>query len=203
MEYVTQNQYDIYQDYVAQGGRLFINDACSFLCEVGYGNGYMWLVKGKGFAFNGTHAWKSVYRRWPLENQNWVGSNFNRFHYGTVPWNATVNASHPVGEHMQSHYGSSFTTSYRGHEENYISNVSETTMILQWKNALYDRPIAVYEHDYQNGTVLHTGIMLSEVMYNDLRLMRLFISLLRYALQGAVSEWTFPVEANIQARENP
>jgi predicted RNA methylase len=52
-------------------------DASSFVGEVKYypQTNNLALVRGQGWAFNGTKAWRDVRYRWQNENANWVGSN--------------------------------------------------------------------------------------------------------------------------------
>ena len=202
-EYVSQRMYDAYFQYVSGGGTLLVNDACTFLCEVDYKDGYMWLVNGKGFAFNGTHAWKSIYHRWPEENRNWLGSNFRYLKYGFTPWNLLFNDSHVLNTPFSNEFSTNYTSLYKGHEENFISNMSNTEIIAYWHDPdprTDNTTIAIYRHKYRKGSVFHMGIMYSKVMYRDLALLRLFVDVIRYLLTNEIAPWEIPTEANIQAK---
>ncbi|WXG46707.1 MAG: hypothetical protein WED05_08645 [Candidatus Atabeyarchaeum deiterrae] len=174
-EYVTSEEYFAYKEFVATGGRLVIMDACNFLAEVRYyppaspsQPGYLSLVKGHGWEFNGTHAWKSVYARWPEENANWVGSNFWKYWTGTHYDFFVTCTSHPISIYLRDKFGESISTSYSSHEENMLQNFTNTEVIGYWHlvdpSEFPGQPIAAYQHRYVNGTVFHTGIMASDIV---------------------------------------
>jgi hypothetical protein len=177
-EYVTQREYNAYRKFVASGGTLVIMDACNFLAEVEYYPptspglpSYLSLVKGHGWEFNGTHAWKSVYHRWPDENKNWIGSNYWHWWYGKHYDKFIANTTNPISQYLNSAYGSEIPTPYSAHEENLLQNLTGTEIIGYWH--LIDpgecpkEPIVAYQHGYVNGTVFHTGIMASDIIGTD------------------------------------
>ncbi|MFX1369945.1 MAG: hypothetical protein ACFFAY_15225, partial [Promethearchaeota archaeon] len=138
-EYVTIEEYNFYQEFVETGGTLIIMNACNFLAEVKYyppvtpdDEGHISLVKGHGWEFNGTHAWKSVYHRWPEENRNWVGSNYWRYWWGNHYDSFRANTSHSISTYIRNHYGEDVPTIYRGHEENKLENLTDTQIIGYW-----------------------------------------------------------------------
>ena len=78
-EYVTQAEYDNLKKFVVQnGGTIVFNDANIFTVEVKYDNTFntVTLVRGHGWAYDGSSAWRAESERWLNENQQWVGSNF-------------------------------------------------------------------------------------------------------------------------------
>ena len=78
-EYVTQAEYDNLQKFVVHnGGAIVFNDANIFTVEVKYDNTFntVTLVRGHGWAYDGSSAWRAESERWLNENQQWVGSNF-------------------------------------------------------------------------------------------------------------------------------
>ncbi len=190
-EYVSQQEYSNYKHFVERGGRLFLLDACNFLAEVNYNHSTntVSLVKGKGWEFNGTAARKAVYHRWYAENTNWVGSNFRFLHsdesyeiYGAIP-----NATHPLGRFLQTTIGPRVFTSYRAHEENIVTN-SSVKIIASWtilgnlKNS--GLTVAMYEHYYQKGSVIHTGISGSDIIATDPKM--------QFFLHQAIQQLTHP-----------
>jgi hypothetical protein len=168
-EYVTQAEYDNYKGFVETGGKLLFLDANNFLAEVKYNpdRNEITLVKGHGWEFNGTAAWRGIWSRWSAENTNWVGSNF-RLHDGRRYRvnGAIANTSHLLSVLMRENFGQLIFTSYRAHEENAITNSSDK-VIAYWKIAGLKGnvgTVAVYEHNYRKGTVIHTGIFGSDIM---------------------------------------
>lgn len=195
-EYVTQREYLYYKQFVVSGGTLIIMDACSFLAEVSYSNGYLSLTKGHGWEFNGTHAWKSVYHRWPEENTNWVGGNYWKYWYGEHYDYFSVNTSNVVSTYLRTTFGENITTIYGGHEENLLQNLTQSEVIGYWhlsdSSEYPGQPIAAYMHRYGHGIVIHSGIMASEVVTAD-RFVGVFLAAcLRFGLTGNIEEWTYP-----------
>jgi hypothetical protein len=208
-EYVTSAEYYAYKDFVAQGGTLIIFDSCDFQCEVKYsppstpgGPAYLSLVKGKGWEFNGTHAWKSVYGRWEPENRNWIGSNYwfywNGKHYDYF----IANTSDPISASLRNNYGEEIYTSYGAHEESLLQNFTDTSVIGYWHfinpsdapNATVypGEPVAAYRHRYMNGTVFRYGIMASDRIMTEEFLQAFLISAIRVGLFDQVGNWCFP-----------
>ncbi len=183
-EYVTSREYYAYKDFVAEGGTLIIMDGCNFLAEVKYyppattgGPAYLSLVKGHGWEFNGTHAWKSVYARWWDENKNWVGSNYWHWWTGKHYDYMVANTSHPISIYLRNNYGYNIATIYGAHEENLLQNYTNTGVIGYWHfinpaeapnpNVYPGQIIAAYHHRYMNGSVFHTGIMASDTVSQE------------------------------------
>ncbi|MFX0055906.1 MAG: hypothetical protein ACFFAX_03490 [Promethearchaeota archaeon] len=199
-EYVTQEEYTAYKTFVAKGGLLILVDACNFLAEVKYHPpnspdqpGYLSLVKGHGWEFNGTHAWKSVYHRWPEENRNWVGSNYWKF-WGGIHYDQFIaNTSHQISTYLRNNHGENIDTGYGAHEENKLENFTNTEIIgywnfINWSEAPED-PVVAYQHWYLNGSVIHTGIVASRWIDSEQYLMEFMVSAIRLGLTGEVSDW--------------
>ncbi|MFW9887441.1 MAG: hypothetical protein ACFFER_04625 [Candidatus Thorarchaeota archaeon] len=199
-EYVTQEEYTAYKTFVVKGGLLILVDACNFLAEVKYyppeppdQQGYLSLVKGHGWEFNGTHAWKSVYHRWPEENRNWVGSNYWKFWRGSHYDQFIANTSHQISTYLKDNYGEAIDTEYGAHEENKLENFTNTEIIgywnfINWSEAPED-PIVAYQHWYVDGSVIHTGILASRWVDKERYLMDFIVSAIRLGLVGEVSDW--------------
>jgi len=195
-EYVTEREYLYYKQFVALGGTLIIMDACNFLAEVTYSNGYLSLTKGHGWEFNGTHAWKSDYHRWYQENKNWIGGNFWKYWTGRHYSGIRVNTTNAISDAIRITVGENISTIYGGHEENYLQNLTETDIIGYWNLINPDDcpgyPVAAYMHKYGAGTVIHSGIMASDTILSDQFLSVFLAASIRYGLTGEVSQWTYP-----------
>jgi len=195
-EYVTEKEYLYFKQFVASGGTLIIMDACNFLAEVTYSNGYLSLTKGHGWEFNGTHAWKSVYHRWYQENTNWIGGNFWRYWTGRHYSGIRVNTTNGISQAIRTTVGENISTIYGGHEENLLQNLTETDIIGYWNfinpNDCPDKPVAAYMHRYGAGTVIHSGIMASDTILSDEFLSVFLAASIRFGLTGEIDEWTYP-----------
>ncbi|MFX1273026.1 MAG: hypothetical protein ACFFAX_15190, partial [Promethearchaeota archaeon] len=158
-EYVTIEEYNFYKRFVETGGTLIIMDACNFLAEVKYYPpaspdevGYLSLVKGHGWEFNGTYAWKSVYHRWPEENRNWVASNYWKWWTGDHYDYFQSSTSHPISTYLRNNYGQNIISSYGAHEENRLENFTDSQIIGYWHFIDPDEepndPVVAYQHRY-------------------------------------------------------
>ncbi len=195
-EYVTEREYLYYKQFVASGGTLIIMDACTFLAEVTYSNGYLSLTKGHRWEFNGTHAWKSVRHRWYEDNMNWVGSNLWKYWAGNHYNGITVNTTNVLSDFIRSTLGENIYSSYRGHEENLLQNQTETDVIGYWNfvnaSEIPEYPVAAYMHKYRDGVVIHTGIMASDVISSDEFFSVFLAASIRFGLTGEISQWAYP-----------
>jgi hypothetical protein len=77
-EYVTQEAYDSFKNFVKNGGRIIFINPNIFYAEVTYDEKScsVTLVKGHDWEFDGRAAKKSVSERYFEENKEWIGSNF-------------------------------------------------------------------------------------------------------------------------------
>lgn len=175
-EYVTSEQYYAYKHFVASGGRLILMDATNFLAEVKYhpDNQRVSLVKGHSWGFDGKKAWRDVFDRWRDENTNWVASTFcysGQRHYA----GALVSGNHTISRNLRQEYGPRVFTSYSAHEENGVTNMTETVILANWATSNPDRLnntrsqniVAAYLHHYLKGMVIHIGVMSSDVVAHD------------------------------------
>jgi hypothetical protein len=168
-EYVSTLQYQAYRHFVAQGGRLILMDAVNFLAEVRYYplSRHLALVSGHGWGFDGKRVWFDLFERWRDESRNWVGSNFccstNRYS------GAVMSGNHSLSLAMRQAFGPLVFTSYHGHEENQVTNMTGTVILARWVQTPPDlhKLIATYLHRYVNGTVIHIGVMASDVISFD------------------------------------
>jgi hypothetical protein len=168
-EYVTAQEYYKYQKFVAEGGRLVLMDATNFFVEVRYypQTNHLALVRGHGWAFDGKKAWRDVVDRWSGENTNWVGSTFCCF--GMRYDGAEITGNHPISLLLKERFGARVFTSYHGHEENEVTNMTGTLILARWVQSTPNPAIqvAAYLHHYHDGTVVHIGVMSSDVVATD------------------------------------
>ena len=185
-EYVTSQEYFDYQRFVASGGRLVIMDASNFVAEVKYyaESNHLALVKGHGWGFDGRKAWHDVFYRWQDENANWVGSN-QCCYENTTPWwiapkyaGANVTGDYPISVALKQRFGPLVFRSYKGHEENSVRNMTDTIILARWlgSNPGPQNTIAAYLHRYISGTVIHIGVMSSDVVDQDISVQFFLIS---------------------------
>ncbi len=182
-EYVTSQEYYDYQSFVASGGRLIIMDASSFVAEVKYypQTNHLALVRGHGWGFDGRKVWHDVFYRWQDENTDWVGSNqCCTTHYSSIPCNAwwlaerkyngaNITGNYPISVELKQRFGPVIFRCYMGHEENGVTNMTDTTILALWQasNPNPQNIIAAYLHRYAKGTVVDIGVVSSDVVSAD------------------------------------
>jgi hypothetical protein len=190
-EYVTTSEYQSYKRFVETGGGLFLLDACNFLAEVKYNPtaNKVSLVKGHGWEFNGKAAWKGPFHRWPSENTNWVGSNYALFHTMGYQMNGAIpNTTHPLSVLLRTTIGPCVFSSYVAHEENALTNSSDR-VIAYWNitGLKSQLTVAVYEHQYQQGIVIHTGIFGSDLIPKDQEMQFFLAAAVRYLASHSIT----------------
>lgn len=164
-EYVTQQEYNNFKQFVHNGGTMIILDGNVFYAQVSYDRATdtIQLVKGHGWAFNGKSAWRSVLERWVNETEEWVGSN-----YLCTKCSITF-GNNPFG--------------YQHHEEQYVTNPDDIILlnynatVSNWKNAPDRAVVATYELNYGAGKVIALGIYSDDII-SDGSFDRYFDSLL-------------------------
>jgi len=169
-EYVTLQEYNDFQRFVGSGGRLVMMDASSFVAEVRYypHTNHLALVRGHGWGFDGTKAWSDIFYRWQDENANGVGSNqccSGQNKYA----GASVTGDYPISIALRERFGPVVFGSYTGHEENGITNNTDTTILATWfgPGLSPQNAVAAYLHRYVNGTVVDIGVVSSDVVDRD------------------------------------
>src|SRR2546425_4030797 len=153
-------------------------DASNFVAEVRYypQTNHLALVRGHGWSFDGTKVWRGVFQRWQDENTNWVGSNEcctqNKY------TGANIIGNYPISDALQQRFGNVVFRSYPGHEENGVTNMTCTTILARWQgsNLSPRNIIAAYLHRYANGTVVHIGVMSSDVVNKDVSIQFFLLS---------------------------
>lgn len=185
-EYVTSEEYRAYQRQVDSGGTLIIMDATNFLAEVKYypGSAHASLYRGHNWYFNGTAAVKDVFDRWKNESTDWFASNawqqMGQNYNGSIP--STAN---PIGRALQDKYGSLIFTHYHGAEENYLTNLTQTSIIATWQKIGPDTQhnVAAYMHRHGQGYVIHFGAFGSEIIAYDPTVQYFLLRSILYAAQ--------------------
>jgi hypothetical protein len=172
-EYVTVQEYYAYKSFVTTGGVLVLMDATNFLAEVQYypRTQHLALIKGHGWSFNGTMAWRDIFDRWQNESTNWIGGTFGvgsssgAGYAGAIPLD-----DNPVGRALREKYGSRVFTIYQGHEENVLTNLTRTSIIANWvqtRKPDFHPNVSTYLHYYRSGLVADLGVMGSDVIMSD------------------------------------
>lgn len=152
-EYVTQQEYQNFKTFVANGGTLFVMDGNVFYAEVRYDRqaNTITLVKGHGWEFDGKVARRGIGERWANETTEWVGSNYLcyscKIAFGNNPFN------------------------YNHHEEQYITNpnvkiIQDYKPVVADYGAVSDVKIATYELNYMKGKVVVMGLYSSDIIKN-------------------------------------
>lgn len=170
-EYVTSQEYSAFKHFVADGGRIIFMDATNFFAEVRYypETNHLALVKGHGWGFDGKRAWHDVSERWAEENRNWIGSNFCCFGHGRRYDGALLGGTNPISLELRAKFGSRVFMSYKGHEENSVTNTTFTEILAHWSqldSSSHDL-VAAYVHRFMHGIVIHIGVMASDVISFD------------------------------------
>ena len=171
-EYVTLKEYLAYKHFVASGGHILVLSACNFLAEVSYNplTKRVSLVEGHGWVFNGTAAWRGVYARWYTDNTDWVGSNYALYSArGYTISGAVANTTHPLSVFLRTRFSTLLFNDYAPHEENIITNSSDL-VIAYWRLSYSKHPdwvVAIYEHRYQRGSLIHLGVFGTDILSQD------------------------------------
>ena len=173
-EYVTSSEYQVYKHFVETGGILVLLNACNFVAQVQYYPSVhkLALLSGHGWNFNGTMAWSGSFNRWSSNNSNWIGSNYALFHEQgyQIGGGSVANDTNPISLAMHSAFGFSvFQSGYYGHEENVITNSTDSVIaywdVDNWTNS--SQVVATYSYLYQHGVVIHSGIFGTDLIANN------------------------------------
>src|SRR2546425_8093211 len=172
-EYVTVQEYYAYKSFVTTGGVLVLMDATNFLAEVQYypRTQHLALIRGHGWGFNGTMAWRDIFDRWQNENTNWIGGTFGVGSSSGAGYSGAIPLDdNPAGRALKEKYGSRVFTVYQGHEENVLTNLTRTSIIANWvqtRKPDFHPNVATYLHYYRGGIVADLGVMGSDVIMSD------------------------------------
>lgn len=212
-EYVTSSEYSAFERFVATGGTLVILSATTFLAQVAYypGASKVALVGGNTWYFNGVSAWKGPLGMWKGENTNWVGSNYALF-YASERYSingAIANASDPYGWALSTAFGPRLFDDYLPHEENLVTNSADRVIAL-WNLRGYNGTLAMYEHLFGKGRVIHVGVFGTDILMKDIEMKFFLLTVLgllqvnaRVTTEGCrliITAWpAFPKGANLTA----
>lgn len=189
-EYVTAREYFYFKSFVYNGGILIIMDATNFLAEVSYNpnNNHVALLLGHGWSFNGTAATPGVYDRWKDDARNWIASNYCCYNGGKydgaylyLP--SIPSSADPIAAYLNRSFGPHVFTSYHGHEENKVTNMTATSIIAIWRGSVGGNGtlVASYVHHYGRGMVIHFGVMGSDIVAKDKSAQEFLFQSLNYA----------------------
>jgi hypothetical protein len=129
------------------------------------------LLSEHGWKFNGSKAWAGPFSRWSSNNSNWIGSDYQLFYEGyKIGGGSVANNSNPIAVAMHNAFGFSvFQSGYYGHEENVITNSSDSIIaywdVDNWTNTT--QVVATYSHQYQRGLVIHSRIFGTDLIANN------------------------------------
>jgi hypothetical protein len=179
-EYATSQEYSAFKHFVADGGRIIFMDATNFFAEVRFyaKTNHLALVKGHGWGFDGKKVWHDVRERWAQESTNWIASNFCCSGHGRRYDGALLVGTNRISLTLQAKFGSRVFLSYKGHEENQVTNSSSTEILAQWvqSDPNSHNLVAAYVHRFMRGTVIHIGVMSSDVISFDTSVQYFLIS---------------------------
>jgi len=176
-EYVTDQEYLAYEEFVAGGGTLEMM-AHSLEYPVTYNatTNMETLVYGHGWAFTGTYAYpvacsSNTYVAscpWAKNNTDWTGSNTceaSCFH--TYKYNGSlVNTGSSIGKALYDEFGGTVFASYVSHEENSVTNMTGTSIVSVFVNDSTNL-IASYTHQFRRGTVVCFGFFGDDIIATD------------------------------------
>jgi hypothetical protein len=174
-EYVTDAEYNQYVQFVHDGGKIILLDACNFYVKVNYNSrtNMMTLVDGHGYTFNGTAVWRGSYEHYKQQNALNFGSVYALFKtQGYHIKGATPSVTHPLGRALRQVFGATVFSSYAPHEENAIANPSDSIIAVRDVTGLTSNNdnlvVAAYElDDPSGGRVIHSGVFGSDIISFD------------------------------------
>jgi hypothetical protein len=199
-EYVTTNEFNQFQTFVAGGGRIVAICGNTFWGQVSYSTstGIETFVAGHGFQFNGTAAWKSNLKPFDIESTSWFGSVFAGSGLTVKGAILTGTDSLSLSITRAFHDTSAFTDySYPHNELNYVSNTSATRIIAKFyvntspTNASQVNwppvPVEAYAHQYVRGQVVDMVIFGQDIILRDQEAQYFLISAVANPVTGASS----------------
>ena len=160
-EYVTQQEYNNFRTFVANGGTLLLLDGNVFYAQVGYDRPThtITLIKGHGWAYNGKSAWKSVGERWFNETSQWVGSNYLCSSCVIKFANNPFEYTHREEQYLTNNND----TLLLNYNESYSTLNPNTTKDLATAHAY---TVGAYELQYKKGLVIGTGLYADQIITN-------------------------------------
>ncbi|HKT21723.1 MAG TPA: hypothetical protein VJR06_03755 [Nitrososphaerales archaeon] len=176
-EYVEAQEYLAYEQYVAQGGTLMMmSHSLEYPVTYNATTKMESLVYGHNWANNGTFASPikcgsntfTTECPWGKNNTDWTGSNScmaSCFH--TYVYNGSlVKTDNPIGAALYTEFGSYVFRFYNAHEENSVTNMSDTHIVSVFVNDSRNL-IASYTHQFRKGIVICFGIFGDDVIASD------------------------------------
>ncbi len=186
-EYVTLAEYSSYQQFVSSGGHVIMLDAADFLAQVSYSKSTntVALVDGHGWEFNGTAVRPSVFDKWAINDTNWFGSNYCCFR-GPPYRGAGLTVNNSLAIAIKQEFGPIVFKTYYSHEENAITNFTDTSIIANFIKSKPDNiTVAAYIHQYQSGNIIHIGIFSDDTFYHDQSMQYFYIQSILFAANSS------------------
>ena len=188
-EYVTQQEYLQFKQFVASGGRLVLASADTFQVQVLYNSssGFERYVTGHGFAYNGRTAWRT--HSHPFDLTNFIGSTDCCFRNGAYA-GALVNGNNAFGAALSSVFGDVVFKSYVAHEENSVTNRTDTAVVATFSN-VPGILVASYVHQYKEGLVACLCVFGDDMISIDTSAQYFVLFAVGAQVSGLVSEVTW------------
>jgi hypothetical protein len=132
-EYLTRQEYNQFQQFVAEGGRLIGMSGNLFYAQVSYANGTETLVSGHGWVFNGTVALANKIQPFAATNYAFVGGNYIAKMWVSNPTLA-LSSTTAVGSSLIASLGHAFVQLDVGGglESDSMDNQQDTWVIGNW-----------------------------------------------------------------------
>jgi hypothetical protein len=212
-EYVEASEYLAYEDFVAGGGTLVLmGHSLEYPVTYNATTDMETLVYGHNWAFNGRYAYpiacgSNTYVAscpWAKNNTDWVGSNTceaSCFH--TYLFNGSVvNPANPIGKALSDEFGGTVFKSYVEHEEDTVTNVSDTSIVSVLANDSTNL-IASYTHQFRRGVVVGFGFFGDDIIATDTSAQYFMLLGIVYGRGGPSATLTISVTASTSSTTSP
>jgi len=173
-EYVTTNESQAFERFVAGGGTLVMPGSHSIEWPVVYNPATKTetFTQGHNFAWNGKTAWPSTCGDkhfatcpWAANYNDWVASE--PVGATGIKFNgSTTNANNVIGKALAKEFGSVVFKPYKAHEENVVTNMTGTSIISTFSNQSIGL-VASYVHDFGKGRVVCMCVFGDDIIGTD------------------------------------
>ncbi|MHB8586437.1 MAG: N,N-dimethylformamidase beta subunit family domain-containing protein [Thermoplasmatota archaeon] len=179
-EYVTAREFASFEAFVLGGGRIVAMSGNTFYAEVAFNRTTqtVQLVKGHGFAFNGSVAFHSNDRPFDSAAVRWFGSRFADRTYGLR--GAYIENTTQLGRALRHYFGAVAFKDYTyGHDEtNRADGLRRSEIVASFVYAikfsaghpimrLPNQPVRAYVHRAGNGSIACLCIFGENIIAHD------------------------------------